>query len=343
MRVIHLYEREYKQGARKYLEATFDKWRIGEVQPRRETQDRILHCVPRLLSPVKQFTILSFYIPEYMRKLIDASKVHNLAIDAIPRAFADAANKCRETKPNLDWFVRGVFSEDEIAAFADVVRYTSLDRLHRSYSAVCLDLAAATTHLAEVDAKITMRYRLEELGGVIELGGVVPTLPASAFDMPSVPALVVRHREQYERLLIDHHCDMLVKQEAQVVRHQVAQLDLSILENAIASVSRAESMESNFEVRGAGGTFEGTVCRKNLTVLKAQLYGRMVAAIICTLGLVAGIGAAFTSKDWRGLAVCGIWVVFAVVPAVWSWVMEKHREVSDYERGQSTRFAKVQG
>jgi len=340
-RVIQLYGREYGHGRRKYFESTFEKWRSGDVQPRRETQDRILHCVPRFLPPAKQFTILGFYIPEYLSHLVAASRVHNLAMEAVPSAFADAARRCRETDPKLDWFVRGVFSDAEIAAFADVARYTVLDRLHRSYGAVRLDLATATHHLAGVDAKIVMRYRLDELGGLIELNGVVPTLPATAFDMPSVPELVVRHREEYERLLLDHHCEMIVEQEAQVARHSVARLDLSILENAIASVSKAESLETSFEARGAGGTFEGTVSRKNLPALKAQLFGRIVVATLCTLGIVAGIAAAFTSKDLRGFAVCGFWIVLAAVPALWSWVIEKHREVRDYERGQSTRFAKV--
>lgn len=342
LRVVHLYGREYGEGARKYLEATFEKWRKNEVQPRRATQDRILHCVPRFLEPGKQFTILALYIPEFMRQLVAASRVHSLTIDALPEAFARAAEKCRESEPHLDWFVRGVFSDAEIAAFADVARYTALDRLHRSYSAVVLDLVTATRCLSDVDAKISLRYRMDELPSVIEMNGVVPLLPASAFLLPPVPAMIDRHREQYERLLLDHECEMLVSEQERAARHVVSQLDLSVFQEAIAAVSRAESIESSFQVRGAGGTFEGYLCRKNVVALKAQLWGRIAAATVGTVVLVGGLAAAFSSERLRGIAACAIWGALAAVPAMWSWVKEKHDEVRDYERGQSTRFAAVQ-
>lgn len=337
-RVIQLYGREYKEGARKYFEATFDKWRKGEVRPRRETQDRILHCVPRFLPTAKQFKLLSFYLPEYLSQLAAASHVQHLTIAAVPTAFANASKRCRESEPKLDWFVRGVFSEEEIAAFADVVRYTVLGRLHRSYTAVRLDLATATSYFAGLDAKITLRYRVEELGVEIHLDGVVPTLPESAFDLPPMPALIGRNQREYERILVEHHRDMIVEQKAQDGRHAVVQLDLSILKNAVHSISKAESMESSFQARGAGGTFEGSICRKNLPALKAQSHARIGLAVLGTLGLVGGIAAAFTVEELAGLAVCGIFPVLAVVPALWSWAMEKHREVHDYERGQATRF-----
>ncbi|MCB9858791.1 MAG: hypothetical protein H6818_24185 [Phycisphaerales bacterium] len=339
-RVIDLYGREHGSGPRKYFESTFQKWRSGEVQPRSETQDRILHCVPRFLSEEKQFEILSFYIPEYMNKLRAAFKVRNLVIEGVPKAFADAAEKCRRAEPGLDWFVRGVFSDEEIAAFANVARYTALDRLHRSYTAVRDDLSTAMSHLRAVDAKVTVRYRLDEPKCVIELYGSLSDLPSTAFEMPPVPDLIVRHRRQYEQQLLDHYCDMLVQQGARQARHAVAQLDLSILQTAIASVSRSESIESSFQISGAGGRFEGTVCRKNVSGLKAQRFIRMSLAGLFTFGCVAGIAAAYTSKDLRGLLPCGIWMVLAPVSALWSWSFDKHREVREYERERSTRFAK---
>lgn len=340
-RVIQLYGSEYKKGARKYLEATFDRWRTEEVKPRRSTQDRILHCVPRFLPPDKQFSILALYIPEYMSQLLAASKVQTLTIDALPQAFGDAAKKCRESEPHLDWFVRGVFSDQEIAAFADVARFTILDRLHRSYAAVVLDLVTAARCLAEVDAKISLRYRMDAIGRIIDLNGLLPALPASAFDLPPVPALVNRHREHYERLLLDHQCEMLVEDEAGLARHHVAQLDLAVFQRAISSVSRADSIESTFHVRGAGGTFEGSISRKNLLSLKGQLLGRISVASLSTLGLMAGVGAMFLSEDLQGIAACATLGALAAIPGLWSWVMEKHREVRDYERGHSARFAEV--
>lgn len=341
-KIMRLYEGEYGTGAYNYLMRTFHKWRLGYVGMSGQTQYRILHCVPRFLSPAKQFTILAFYIPEYMKQLIEASHVHNMTMDAVPSAFANAAKRCQETEPKLDWFVHGIFTEEEIAAFAEVARYTALDRLHRSYAAVRVDLATTTSHLSEADASVSMCYRLDEVGCVIELNGVVPALPPTAFDLPPMPALVVRNREEYERLLRDHQCEMIAEQEGRVARHAVAQLDLSILQNAIASLSKADSVESTFQVHGAGGTFEGTVSRKNLPGLKAQLLGRITVATLGTVGLVAGIAAIFASERFGGLVVCGIWLVLGVIPAMWSWVIKKHKEVSDYERGRSTRIAKIQ-
>lgn len=340
-RVIRLYGREYGEAARRYFEATFEKWRRGEVEPRRETQDRFLHCVPRFLPTAKQFAILSFYIPEYMKQLTAASRVHRLTVDALPAAYSDASNKCRETAPKLDWFIRGVFSDEELAAFTDVARYTVLDRLHRSYAAVRLDLATVIAHLENVDAMVAMRYRLDELGGVVEIEGAMPPMPERAFELPPVPELVVRHSEEYKRLLLDHHCEMVAEDDARVARHAVAKLDFSILHNAIASVSGTYTMDSNFEVRGAGGTFEGTVSRKNVRALWVQLFGRMATASVCTGALVVGIVAAFMSEDLRGLAFCGMWGVLVAIPALWTWVLEKHREVRDYERGQAKRFAEI--
>lgn len=340
-RVIELYGREYSAGARRYLESTFEKWRRGEVQPRRQTQDRILHCVPRFMSTAKQFQTLSYYIPEYMAKLAPTSLCKRLTADAVPTAFAEAASQCRATAPQLDWFISGVFTDQELAAFTNTVRFTVLDRLSRAYQAVLRDLATITTCLANLDASVSLRYRIEAVGGQVELGGGErPSLPTQAFALPPVPELVVRHREEYEKLLAAHHCEMLLEQEAQVARHAVACLDLSVLQNAINAASRADSVESTFQMHGAGGTLEGTVCRKNLPALKAQMYGRMSVAVLGTLGLVVGLIALFGLEDLRGLAVCGFWGMLAAVPLMWSWAMEKRQEVRDYERGQTGRSAK---
>ena len=117
-KVMRLYERDYGTGAYNYLMRTFHKWRRGYVGMSGQTQYRILHCVPRFLSPEKQFTILSFYIPEYMKQLVEASRIPTMTIDVVPSAFANAAKRCQETEPKLDWFVSGVFSDEEIAAYA---------------------------------------------------------------------------------------------------------------------------------------------------------------------------------------------------------------------------------
>lgn len=345
-KVMRLYEREYGTGAYNYLMRTYHSWRLGTVGMSGQTQYRILHCVPRVLSSAKQFTILSFYIPEFMRQVVDTSRAHKLTIDAIPTAFANAAKRCQEIQPKLDWFVCGIFTEEEVAAFVDVARYTAIDRLQQCYAGVCLDLATMADHLSDVDASVNMRYRVDELGVDIELVGLAPSLPTRAFDSPSVPNLVVKHPEEYERLLLNHDCDMLVEQDAQVVRHAVVKLDLSILQNAIESISTSESIESSFRVRGAAGAFEGAVCKKNLPGLKAQFWSRVALASLVTLGLVAGIGAAVMfestlSKGVRDSVSLVMMGSFLGIPVMWSWVAEKYKEVRDYERGKSTRFTKA--
>lgn len=340
-RVIQLYGREYGQGARRYLESTFDSWRNGSVTPRRDTQDRFLHCVPRYLSSAKQFTILSFYIPEFMARLMAQSNVGRIQISELSAAFTRTATRCRDTTPTLDWFVQGVFSGEEIDAFADVARYTVFDRLHRCYCAARSDLHTVTEYLSGVDANVTMEYKIETIHAIVALDGAIISLPAEPFELPRTPALVERHREQYERLLVEHHADMIAECHAQEARHSVARLDLSILKHTISSAAKRDSMDSTFVIRGGAGQFEGRIWRKNIAALKAQFAGRILAAGAGTLGLLLGIIAAFASErhqDWGGL---GVIVAFIAVPWVWSWAIEKQGEIREYERAQSTGFAKI--
>lgn len=341
-RVIDLYGREHGRGAQKYFEATYEKWRHGRVQPSSSTQNRILRCVPRFLSHEKQFTILNFYIPSYVTQLRTACKMHRLAPDEVPEAFASAAKRCLDTPPSLDWFVKGVFSDAELTAFSNVVRFTVLDRFRRAYAAVRMDLSSIEEYLNDLDAKLTLTYRIAELGGLVELSDGVSSLPATAFELPPAPDLVVRHRAHYETLLIEHFCEMHVETEAQIARQEVAHLDLSVLRSAIDTVSKRDSMDSSFEVTGAGGTFQGIVSRKNLTRLKAQLFARIATAVVCSGVIGIGIVALLRTKGLRDLAPCGILGVLGVIPALWSWVIEKYEEVRDYERGRRSRIAEIE-
>ncbi len=340
--VVEFYGNEHGDGARKYFESTFNKWRTGNVQPRRETQDRILHCVPRFLSSEKQFEILSFYIPEYLSDTLLRSRVSRLKIEELPQAFKNAASRCVESEPNLDWFVEGVFSEEEIAAFVDVARYTILDQLHRSYAAVRFDLLTAPIHLAGIDALVNVHYHLDLLGGEVLLNGSIPTLPPIAFQMPSMPLLIVRHQQQYERLLINHEVDMLTNQNIQSSRNLVGQLDLATLRDAVASISKSDSMESQFEAHCAGGVFKGTISRKNLFALKAQLLGRITVALPSAVAMIAGVIVLVIDKDLCGFGFIVGFLSLGVILGLWGWVIEKHKEVNEYERRKAHGFTTVQ-
>jgi len=334
--VVQFYGREYGENARRYLEKTFEKWRTGEVVPRRQTENRILHCVPRFLSDQKQFSVLSFYIPRYLNQLRAAGRSQHVTLNTIPTAYANVAQRCRELEPKLDWFVEGIFSKEEVAAFAEVVRYSALDRLHRSYSAVRLDLTAAMPSLLKIDASVQIGYRIDEFSSVVPVDEHPPALPLAAFSMPTTPQLVVRHREQYEQVMVEHACDMQVQAEAQRSRHSVAKLDLSMLQKAINSVSRSDSVESNFKVCGAGGIFEGRVIRKNLPALKANLFGRITTAVLATIGGIAAVVALLALDS--GFFICSLLLGLPLLFGLWIWVGEKYQEVKDYERSRTTRF-----
>ncbi len=331
--VLSVYEEEYGAGARDYLVRTLPNWRTGRVGMSGQTQTRILHCVPKFLSPAKQFAILSFYVPEFERRVIGTAGTRGISVSDVPSVFASIAKRCRESEPQLDWFVQGVFSRSEIAAFANVCRFTVLDRLQRSYAAVRLDLVTVAQAFTELDASVHLHYRIDEIDEKVSLAGLIPALPPHGFDLPVAPQLIVQNRGEYERLLINHHCQMVTQQESGASRNAVAQLDIAIIGRAIHSLSLRESMESTIQLRGAGGTLEGSIRRLNLSSLKAKSAGRMAVAGLGTSALLAGLIASMFSERFEGFAACGVLALVVGIPIMWIWATALQTEVREYERG----------
>ncbi len=336
--VIGLYGRKYGDGPRRYLQGTYDKWRKGEVRISRQNEDRILHCVPRFLSDRKQFDLLSVYIPKYMRQLRETIRDQHVGLSNVSRAYSRAAHRCYETEPELDWFAKDVFDENELETFAEVIRYSMLDRLHRSYSAVRNDLMKAVPVLMSMDTGISISYSIGELACEVTIDAQLPRLPDTAFELSSPPELIERHQEQYERMIFDHRCEMLTQAKEQEAKDGVAQLDLAILRETIESLSRSESMESDIEIQGAGGVFRGRIWRKNLGILRLHLFTRVALAVISTGAAAAGVWLLWVFETQCWIA-CGGFLAFFAVIGIWQWAFEKYEEVRDYERCRTARLA----
>jgi hypothetical protein len=67
-RFLAFYTRKYGYGATQYLNRTYYNWRSGITSMSKQTERRILECVPPFLEKDKQFQLLSFYIPSVIEQ-----------------------------------------------------------------------------------------------------------------------------------------------------------------------------------------------------------------------------------------------------------------------------------
>jgi len=329
--LAHAYGVKYGEGAQRYLLATYEKWRTGHTRMAGKTRRRILECVPPFLDKGDQFKILSFYMPPIIARQRNRLRLKSVQLSSLYKQYVALANAIEEADYNLDWFVKGLFTEEELDEFLQTVKYTVSDLLQRSYEAVCQDVTAVRTALAHADTAIDVKYTIGLLECRLDLDTyTMPDATRLGLARP-VPRLVTQFRDEYRKMLIEHAVHQ-VKQDRGGEANRC--LAVAEIEGAILQLGRTgpdHEYDATLEAWGKGGTV--TIC------IRKRDYSRLrYAAIVATMKFLAVCGLAAALAAFLLALGYGFCVFYLVFPGIglccycWSKMSEAWSEARKYER-----------
>jgi hypothetical protein len=299
---------------------------------------RVLECVPKFLNVDKQFKILSFYIPSaienhssaYSNKSINADELNDFYFQLTQNAFSKDYY--------LDWFVKKVFSDEEINGFQSVIKYTVLEKLNQSYKFVKEDLIAFSKILKRLDDAVDVEYRVSSMNIRINLNNFVSFKEQKELITIPPPNIVTRHDEWYRNILLDHSLESIANKKKAQFSQIFALRDIELITSYLNKRKSRDEYETCVEANGKGGKAIITIIKKNITLMKFNLFKLGIKCLII-YSVSAAIILFLFNADYGAFLFYGLlfggWMIF-ISPI--QKILEQQKEIKEYERKRK-RFA----
>ena len=329
------YASKYGEGARAYLNKTIYAWQNGWTGMSGQTMSRILECVPPFLEIDEQFKLLSFFAPPALSEQFHGQQ---MALSEIADCYNQIAHtvKCKEYE--LPWFVRDVFSAEEITEFLNVFKFTMIDGLRQSYHDVRNDLVTLRKTCAATDAAIDVQYQIALLDYPLDIDTCPTSMPPSLDIAAPEPRLVTEFRQQYRQVLLEHVVQARATIRTGDIRQRIALSDVAAVIRQLQRTKSDQEYESTLAVEGRGGDFTVRFEKKN--PLRLQ-YAIAVESV--KLGIVVTISAALALWSiaeglWPLLYFVAL-IAFSLLSAIWTKLQSLRWEVMEYEGKRRTGVA----
>lgn len=333
------YSERYGASAGSYLWKTYSCWKAGITSMSGQTHMRILECVPKFLSRPDQIRLLRFYLP-WIQTLKEADFSSSpISSDSLVHAYDETARHVLEREFKLGWFINEIFSEEEILEFLQAFKFMLLKRLELSYQCVCRDIERLSNLVNRVDFPISINYHIHYLGRSLQM----PTTAAPRFDAfritHPVPKLFQTTDLDLLKILSEDAVQMQKEQEDATVKAFVSANDVQIALSQIQAASSQE-IESTLEANGEGGRIILHFVRRDVLRMRydvSKCGWTFAGACI----LVAGLYFHGFNHGYIGLLLFpGGFVTLGILASLWRTLQESKKQLEDYERKQTARFAK---
>lgn len=332
------YSKKYGSSAASYLRKTYPNWKHGATSMSGQTGTRILTCVPRFLSREDQITLLKFYLP-WLQTLKEADIASSSIIeDELITSYEKAAADVLERDFKLDWFINEVFSSEEIAGFLQAFRFMLLKRLELSYQCVCRDLERLNDLVRRVDFPVSVNYHILYLDRALRLTSRAAPNPQEFRISQPVPELFKTNDRHFLEVLGEDATQMAKEQEDATVKAFVSANDVQLALTQINAGSTQE-IDSTIEANGEGGRIVLHFVRRDVQRMRYQVskYGWMFGAV-CVL--LTGLYFHGFNHGYIGLLLFpGGFIAFGILAGLWGAFIESKKELENYERKQTARFA----
>ncbi len=330
-RFSDFYAHKYGDGPRRYLKQTFVKWQSGGTNMSPQTEQRILACVPPFLDTGKQFRLLSFQISQIIQQQQSEIKKHRIKTSELVDTYKGAANRIVQREYKLDWFVEEIFSSDEVNEFLNVLKYTMLDCLRISYSAVREDITFIYNSLPKVEGSMVTRYYIQLLDCELEID-VYP--PPGAKHMKITipePKLVTKLKDGYKKILLEHALNQYKEEQVSQATRYIALKDIFSTINQLQQTKSSQEYDLTMDVKGHGGTLNIHLQKKNLLRLRYAMIKQVVKLLIA-LGIIGLITVyLYANGIWNFLFIFGI-ISIGIISVMWGTFNDLRMEVKEYVR-----------
>jgi hypothetical protein len=352
-RYFNQYAKEHGSSSASYARRTYPSWKCGAVGMSGQTATRILKIVPGILSRQDQLKLLEIYIPLLQQSLAETFR-ESLGNKVIPALelnifYQKAEALAKQVSLPVDWFVKGVFTDEELTHFQEIIRFLLIQRLDRSFKNVVSDLIELHNACRGKPLQIGLNYQIAALGAQVELEsaqGVQNLIftPSYGIDQSKVT-------EDIRGMLLRHVADSLVQDEAnQRLASGMQSIALNELAATLGSIEKADNpnaeAQSTLRIQAKGGTAVLEINKISIAMLRQNISAArfkqtvLLIVAVCIAILIINL---FDSKR-GGLVVLILLVGLPIGGSLWySWKEEaesKQKQIDSYELAQRKVFAK---
>jgi hypothetical protein len=336
-RFLYLYERKYGVGPTQYVKKIYSSWRTGMTKMVRKTEERILICVPPILSREKQFKLLSIQIPEIIRQQKKEFRDLDVCTSNLNKVYSDIAISIVKRQYNLDWFVKEVFPPEELEEFLNVLKYTMLDCLKQSYQNVCKDILQLNNYIPKTNGAVRISYNISLLNHSVKFD-IFPLSKIPDLELPMVePLFVTKFRDYYRKILLNHAINQYKEETVGQVNSHIAISDINKIAEQIERIGKGQEYDTNLVIRGYGGNIHLHLQKKNLGRLQYEIT-KEYFKLFCSICLIFVLGILIIGNEMWFLIYFGGIFLFAFVGPIWEKINKLKAEVREYERKRRTRF-----
>lgn len=169
--LLRLYKDEFGSGAAAYARRTYQKWKAGEVRPNRQTFERFLVHLPKVMSYDLKCEVLRRLMEEYCAKdryeLTVYTNDWEETLEPLVKKIIDkpyTAELPKQIENRLKWL-----AEDETLTAQDILRKSQVEEGRIAVSMLRQEFAAIENLLAATKGKRQVTHEMKFPYGTITL------------------------------------------------------------------------------------------------------------------------------------------------------------------------------
>lgn len=329
------YEALYGKAAGQYLRETLTKWGTGRVKMSDQSEQRILECVPRVMTVTEQYELLVISSNRWLRKL-DGSDARRLprpigSVNELRNVYINAITRVISERPELDWFVKNVFTNEELNEYLSCLRFLAIQRYLQTFRAIQIDLASVLP-IDEIEGCRVRSSYVDKLTNHLIEGVGRKDLECAPIEQENpIPALVSRigHENAWlisERIMNEQYAAVVGKQTVNIGRD-----DMNSALTSLAELPPGADYDASYVIHGSGGDLYVHIQRRNVFKLRAEIAAYvLLQGVLIAFSLIVAWKMLFSSL-WHASIAILIGVITGMIK-LQEKVQAKKRELELYER-----------
>lgn len=300
-----------------------------------QSEQRILECVPKFMSREEQYELLLLSAPvlsnTYAQSQHFSFRSSSSSIDALHRLYSDNIESLKTKTVKPIWFVKNVFTDQEVEEYVECLRYVSIQQQIMSLTAIMQDLQQMLPALNVRGCRVTYYYIDYLTGNRLD---VFENSTTSSLGLPvniPIPPLVSRIGVNNAKMITERMLRFDHRLKAGAGSVVVGVDDIRSFLESIATAHNGPDYYASLIVEGSGGSMHLEVTRKDPALLRKALNMLLILKLTSfTFGLLV-TWRLLTSGYWI-LAVIFGWFSFSMISKIQRKSDFVTSELSYYER-----------
>ena len=333
---IKFYASKYGISPRDYLLNTYYSWKSGSTKMSQQTETRLLSCVPKVLFQDEQVVLLRYNLEYFIEHENHRFNFKQIPLSNLAAAYYEHLVYLEKRDITLDWFIKDIFSADEMGHFISLFRYLLIKRLEISFLAVCNDLQRIKQLVNQTSAPVSVSYKIKFFNIEINFDSYSVPNRNSFTVSEEIPDFFKSQSNLLKEFLSQDALEMQKDHTQSTIKALISSNDIKLALDQIASFS--QEVDCKMNANGEGGLINLHFVRKDLKRLNYELQkkGWLLASytFLASSIYLHGIKNGYISFLLFPVGIFTI-IVFA---SLYTSLTNTKKEIKEYERKQTVRF-----